>query len=148
MWGGRAVFLMVMTSSIKLRTKTFTVGVSWNLHETPYLKINPTQIILMQGVSILQSSWNCSILTFWHARIEMIQIVTSFPSVCRSCNDTSLISWARTHNSLLFGQVFSGIQKNERFVWKKNVHSCTCTVFRWYSYSKHVCSMLKWFSQS
>lgn len=96
MWGGRAVFLMAMTSSIKLRTKTFTVGVSWNLHETPYLKINPTQIILMQGVSILQSSWNCSILSFWHARIEMNQIVTSFPSVCRSCNDTSLISWART----------------------------------------------------
>lgn len=125
MWGGRAVFLMVMTSSIKLRTKTFTVGVSWNLHETPYLKINPTQIILMQGVSILQSSWNCSILTFWHARIEMIiQIVTSFPSVCRSCYDTSLISWARTHNSLLFGQVFSGIQKNERFVWKK----CTFSI--------------------
>lgn len=144
MWGGRAVFLMVMTSSIKLRTKTFTVGVSWNLHETPYLKINPTQIILMQGVSILQSSWNCSILTFWHARIEMIQIVTSFPSVCRSCNDTSLISWARTHNSLLFGQVFLRNPKERKIRLKKNVHS----VFRWYSYSNHVCSMLKWFSQS
>lgn len=75
-WREWRFFLMAMTSSIKLLTKPFTVGAPWKLHETPYLKINPTQINLMQEVSTLQSTcrlfrfdiltlsyWNCNVIS-------------------------------------------------------------------------------------